>query len=107
MSAANEASPGLIESKEDTTSQGTGTNGGAGTGKGTGIGNGQGSGLGEEAAAAPAAACTGPAMASSRRVCCAAFVPTTPRKPCARKWARPVEGVVIADGSVGDVKVMR
>ena len=31
MSAANETSPGLIESKEDTTSQGEGTKGGAGT----------------------------------------------------------------------------
>ena len=35
--------------------------------------------LAKEAVAAPAAASTGPAMASSRRVCCAAFVPTTPR----------------------------
>src|ERR1051325_2628851 len=39
LSAANETSPGLIESKEDTKSQGEGTNGGAGTGSGTGIGN--------------------------------------------------------------------
>src|SRR5258708_4755820 len=45
-SAANETSPGLIESKEDTTSQGEGTKGGAGTGSGTGIGSGEGSGLG-------------------------------------------------------------
>jgi protein TonB len=85
MSAENETSPGLIESKENTTSQGTGTQGGAGTGQGTGIGNGQGSGLGKEAAVERAAGSTVRATASIRRVCFAAFVRTTPPKRCAPK----------------------
>jgi TonB family protein len=48
MAAATTTSPGVLESNQpsETLSQGSGSGGGAGTGTGTGIGSGQGSGLG-------------------------------------------------------------
>jgi protein TonB len=109
MSAAAEVSPGLIESKEDTTSQGTGTQGGAGTGSGTGIGNGQGSGLGEGSGGGtgggvfrPGNGVESPRLLRSVRPNYTADAMRAKVQGIVR-----LEGVVLSDGTVGDVKVTR
>ena len=109
LSAENETSPGLIESKEDTTSQGTGTNGGAGTGSGTGIGNGQGSGLGEGSGGGTGGGVYRPGNGVESPRLLRSVRPNYTAEAMRAKVQGVVrlEGVVLPDGSVGDVKVMR
>lgn len=109
MSAANETSPGAIESKEDTTSQGTGTQGGAGTGSGTGIGNGQGSGLGEGSGGGTGGGVYRPGNGVESPRLLRSVRPNYTAEAMRAKVQGVVrlEGVVLPDGSVGDVKVMR
>jgi len=109
MSAAIEASPGLIESKEDTTSQGTGTNGGAGTGSGTGIGNGQGSGLGEGSGGGTGGGVYRPGNGVDSPRLLRSVRPNYTAEAMRAKVQGVVrlEGVVLSDGSVGDVHITR
>jgi len=109
MSAANETSPGLIESKEDTTSQGEGTKGGAGTGSGTGIGNGQGSGLGEGSGGGTGGGAYRPGNGVESPRLLRSVRPNYTAEAMRAKVQGIVklEGVVMSDGSVGDVKVIR
>jgi len=109
MSAANETSPGLIESKADTTSQGTGTQGGAGTGSGTGIGNGQGSGLGEGSGGGTGGGVYRPGNGVESPRLLRSVRPNYTAEAMRAKVQGIVrlEGVVLADGTVGDVKVTR
>jgi TonB family protein len=109
MSAENETSAGLIESKEDTKSQGTGTNGGAGTGAGTGIGNGQGSGLGEGSGGGTGGGVYRPGNGVESPRLLRSVRPNYTAEAMRAKVQGVVrlEGVVNPDGSVGDVKVTR
>ena len=109
LEAANETSPGLIESKDDTKSQGTGTNGGAGTGQGTGIGNGQGSGLGEGSGGGTGGGVYRPGngVESPRLVRSVRPNYTAEAMRAKVQGVVRLEGVVLPDGSVGDVKVTR
>lgn len=109
MSAANETSPGLIESKEDTTSQGVGTQGGAGTGQGTGIGNGQGSGLGEGSGGGTGGGVYRPGNGVDSPRLLRSVRPSYTAEAMRAKVQGVVrlEGVVLPDGSVGDVKITR
>lgn len=109
MSAATETSPGLIESKEDTTSQGTGTQGGAGTGSGTGIGNGQGSGLGEGSGGGTGGGVYRPGNGVESPRLLRSVRPNYTAEAMRAKVQGLVrlEGVVLPDGTVGDVKVTR
>ena len=109
MSAANETSAGAIESKEDTTSQGTGTQGGAGTGSGTGIGSGQGSGLGEGSGGGTGGGVFRPGNGVESPRLLRSVRPNYTAEAMRAKVQGVVrlEGVVLPDGSVGDVKVMR
>jgi len=109
MSAANETSPGLIESKEDTTSQGEGTKGGAGTGSGTGIGSGEGSGLGPGSGAGTG----GGVYRPGNGVELPAVLREVKPKYTAEAMRAKVQGtvllecVVLPDGSVGNVQVAK
>ena len=109
MSGAQETSPGLIESKEDTTSQGAGTGGGAGTGSGTGIGSGQGSGLGEGSGGGTGGGVYRPGNGVEWPRLVRSVRPNYTAEALRAKIQGIVrlEGVVLADGSVGDVKVTR
>ena len=109
MSAANETSPGLIESKEDTKSQGEGTQGGAGTGTGTGIGNGQGSGLGEGSGGGTGGGVYRPGNGVESPRLLRSVRPNYTAEAMRAKVQGLVrlEGVVLPDGTVGDVKVTR
>lgn len=112
LASAEQTLPGVIESANlsaQTESQGTGTAGGAGTGSGSGIGSGQGSGLG--------AGFGGGAGGGAYRPGAGITVPQVLRevKPhyTAEAMRAKVQGlvwiecVVMPDGSVGDVKVLR
>jgi TonB family protein len=109
MSAANETSPGLIESKEDTTSQGAGTQGGAGTGSGTGIGNGQGSGLGEGIGGGTGGGVYKPGNGVESPRLLRNVRPNYTAEAMRAKVQGIVrlEGVVLPDGTVGDLKITR
>ncbi len=109
LSAENQTSPGLIESKENTTSQGTGTNGGAGTGSGTGIGNGQGSGLGEGSGGGTGGGVYRPGNGVESPRLLRSVRPNYTAEAMRAKVQGVVrlEGVVLADGTVGDLKVTR
>jgi TonB family protein len=109
MSAANETSPGLIESREDTTSQGTGTQNGAGTGTGTGIGSGEGSGLGEGSGGGTGGGVYRPGNGVESPRLLRSVRPNYTAEAMRAKVQGVVrlEGVVMADGSVGDVKITR
>jgi periplasmic protein TonB len=109
MSAANETSPGAIDSKEDTTSQGTGTQGGAGTGAGTGIGNGQGSGLGEGSGGGTGGGVYRPGNGVESPRLLRSVRPNYTAEAMRAKVQGVVrlEGVVLPDGSVGDLKITR
>lgn len=109
MSAATETSPGLIESKEDTTSQGEGTKGGAGTGSGTGIGNGEGSGLGPGSGGGTGGGVYRPGNGVESPRLLRSVRPNYTAEAMRAKVQGIVrlEGVVMSDGSVGDVKVTR
>ena len=109
LSAENEFSPGLIESKENTTSQGTGINGGAGTGSGTGIGSGQGSGLGEGSGGGTGGGVYRPGNGVESPRLLRSVRPNYTAEAMRAKVQGIVklEGVVLADGTVGDLKVTR
>jgi len=109
MSASDEVSPGLIESKEDTTSQGIGSNGGAGTGSGTGIGNGQGSGLGEGSGGGTGGGVYRPGNGVESPRLLRSVRPNYTAEAMRAKVQGVVrlEGVVLSDGTVGDVRVTR
>jgi protein TonB len=112
LASAEQTLPGVIESANlaaETTSQGSGTSGGAGTGTGTGIGSGQGSGLGPGFG--------GGAGGGAYRPGSGITIPKVIRevKPqyTAEAMRAKVQGValiecvVMPDGSVGDVRVIR
>jgi protein TonB len=109
LSAANETSPGAIDSKEETTSQGTGTQGGAGTGQGTGIGNGQGSGLGEGSGGGTGGGVYRPGNGVESPRLLRSVRPNYTAEAMRAKVQGVVrlEGVVLPDGSVGDLKITR
>ena len=109
MSAENETSAGLIESKNDTTSQGTGTNGGAGTGSGTGIGDGQGSGLGEGRGGGTGGGVYRPGNGVESPRLLRSVRPNYTAEAMRAKVQGVVklEGVVLSDGTVGNVHVTR
>lgn len=111
MAAATNTAPGALESTEPTTSssQGTGTGGGAGTGTGTGIGSGQGSGLGAGfgggtggGAYRPGNGVMNPELL--REVRPAYTADAMRAKIQGAVW---LECVVLPDGTVGDVRVIR
>jgi protein TonB len=109
MSSETETSPGLIESKEDTTSQGVGTQGGAGTGQGTGIGSGQGSGYGEGSGGGTGGGIYRPGNGVESPRLLRSVRPNYTAEAMRAKVQGVVrlEGVVQSDGSVGDVKITR
>ncbi len=112
LASADQTLPGVIESANlsvETTSQGTGTNGGAGTGTGTGIGSGQGSGLGPGfgggaggGAYRPGSGITVPKVI--REVKPQYTADAMRAKVQGVAW---IECVVMADGTVGDVRVIK
>ena len=111
MAAATDTSPGLIEAAPATpsVSQGTGTGGGSGTGSGTGVGSGQGSGLGQGfgggtggGAYRPGNGVENPRLLKEVRP---AYTADAMRaKIQGAVW---LECVVMPDGAVGDVRVIR
>src|SRR5262245_46792836 len=109
MSAAEETKAGAIDSKEDTTSQGTGTLNGAGTGQGTGIGSGRGSGYGpgENGGTGGGAYRPGNGVESPRLLRSVRPNYTAEAMRAKVQGIVRLEGVVLPDGSVGDLKVTR
>jgi TonB family protein len=109
MSAAEETKPGAIESKEDTTSQGTGRNGGAGTGSGGGLGDGQGNGLGQGFGGGTGGGIYRPGNGVESPRLLRSVRPNYTAEAMRAKVQGVVrlEGVVLPDGSVGDLKVTR
>ena len=109
MSAENETSPGLIESKAETDSQGRGTGGGAGTGSGTGIGNGQGSGFGEGSGGGTGGGVYRPGNGTEWPRLLRSVRPNYTADAMRAKVQGIVrlKGVVMADGTVGDVRVTK
>ncbi len=109
MSAAEETKAGAIDSKEETTSQGTGREGGAGTGVGTGIGNGVGSGLGEGSGGGTGGGVYRPGNGVESPRLLRSVRPNYTAEAMRAKVQGIVrlEGVVLPDGSVGDLKVTR
>ena len=108
-SAAEETKAGAIDSNVDTTSQGTGREGGAGTGVGTGIGNGVGSGLGEGSGGGTGGGVYRPGNGVESPRLLRSVRPNYTAEAMRAKVQGVVrlEGVVLPDGSVGDLKVMR
>lgn len=109
MAAATATSPGVIESSQPSASQGPGTGGGGGTGTGTGIGSGQGSGLGAGfgggtggGAYRPGNGVENPRLV--REVKPAYTADAMRAKIQGAVW---LECVVLPDGTVGEVRVIR
>lgn len=109
MAAATTTTPGLIEATGETVSQGSGTGGGAGTGSGTGMGPGQGSGLGPGwgqntggGAYRPGNGVENPRLV--REVKPAYTADAMRAKIQGAVW---LECVVLPDGTVGEVRVVR
>jgi TonB family protein len=112
MASAEQTLPGAIESANlsaNTASQGTGAGGGAGTGSGVGVGSGQGSGLGAGfgggtggGAYRPGSGITVPRVV--REVKPQYTADAMRAKVQGVVW---IECVVMPDGTVGDVKVIR
>ena len=112
MQAGLEKVPGMLSSVPSvpTVSQGSGTGGGAGTGNGTGVGPGQGSGLGEGYGGnfGGGAARPGNGILSPTLIRPEAKPNYTAEAMRAKIQGRVVlEAVVMADGSVGPVRVIR
>src|SRR5687768_12129767 len=109
MAAATTTSPGAIESAQPTVSQGTGTGGGAGTGSGTGIGPGQGSGLGP----GHGGGAGGGAYRPGNGVEIPQLIRSVKPKYTAEAMRAKIQGavliecVVLTDGTVADVRVIR
>jgi TonB family protein len=111
MAAATTTSPGVIESAQPptTTSQGTGTLGGGGTGTGTGIGPGEGPGLGPGTGGGVGGGAYRPGNGVEnprliREVKPAYTADAMRAKIQGAVW---LECVVMPDGTVGDVRVIR
>jgi protein TonB len=110
MAAATTTSPGVIESAQPSTvSQGAGTGGGGGTGVGTGVGPGQGPGLGPGTGGGfgggvyrPGSGVENPKLI--REVRPAYTADAMRAKVQGAVW---LECVVLPDGTVGDVRVIR
>jgi protein TonB len=111
MAAATNTSPGAIESTQpsESVSQGTGTGGGAGTGTGTGIGPGQGSGLGAGwgGGTGGGAYRAGNGVENPRLLREVKPAYTADAMLAKIQGAVWLECVVLPDGSVGDVRVIR
>ena len=109
MAAATQTAPGAIESTQASTSQGVGTGGGAGTGTGTGIGQGQGTGLG----AGFGGGTGGGAYRPGNGVQLPRVIREVKPQYTAEAMRAKVQGsvtlecVVLPDGSVGSVEVVR
>jgi TonB family protein len=111
MAAATETAPGVIESSQPSgsISQGTGTGGGAGSGSGSGIGPGQGSGLGPGTGGGTGGGFYRPGNGIElprvlREVKPAYTADAMRAKIQGAVW---LECVVMPDGSVGEVRVIR
>jgi periplasmic protein TonB len=109
MAAATTTSPGVIESGAPSVSQGSGSGGGAGTGTGTGIGSGQGSGLGAGFGGGTGGGAYRPGNGVEiprlvREVKPAYTADAMRAKIQGVVW---LECVVMPDGTVGDVRVIR
>lgn len=109
MAAAVTTSPGVLESTEQTVSQGSGSGGGAGTGTGTGIGPGQGSGLG----AGYGGGTGGGAYRPGNGVISPQLVREVKPAYTAEAMRAKIQGavwlecVVMPDGMVGEVRIVR
>lgn len=109
MAAATTTSPGVIESTQPSASQGAGTGGGGGTGAGAGIGPGQGPGLGPGTGGGagggfyrPGSGVENPKLL--REVKPAYTADAMRAKIQGAVW---LECIVMPDGTVGDVRVIR
>ena len=110
MSAAEETKPGAIESREEnSTSQGTGKDGGAGTGSGGGLGDGQGNGLGQGIGGGTGGGVYRPGNGVESPRLLRSVRPNYTAEAMRAKVQGVVrlEGVVLPDGTVGDLKVIR
>jgi periplasmic protein TonB len=110
MAAAETTAPGLIESQAaGSVSQGTGTGGGAGTGTGTGMGPGQGSGLGPGFGGGTGGGAYRPGNGVENPRLIREVKPQYTAEAMRAKIQGAVwlECVVLPDGSVGDVRVVR
>jgi protein TonB len=102
MAAAVEASPGVIESNNtSSTSTGSGTGTGAGAGSGSGLGEGTGGGTGGGVYR------IGSGVESPRLLRSVRPSYTSEAMRAKVQGVVRLEGVVLADGSVGDVRVIR
>lgn len=109
MAAATTTSPGAIESAQTTVSQGTGTGGGSGTGSGTGIGSGEGSGLGQGFGGGTGGGAYRPGNGVENPRLVREIRPAYTAEAMRAKIQGAVwlECVVLPDGTVGDVRVIR
>jgi periplasmic protein TonB len=111
MAAAETTAPGLIESAEppSAVSQGSGSGGGSGTGTGTGMGSGQGSGLGAGWGGGTGGGAYRPGNGVQNPVLVREVKPAYTADAMRAKIQGAVwlECVVLPDGSVGDVRVVR
>jgi protein TonB len=109
MSAAEETKPGALDSNVDTASQGTGKDNGAGTGSGRGLGDGEGNGLGPGfgRGAGGDVYRPGNVIVSPRLLRSVRPNYTAEAMRAKMQGAVRLEGVVLPDGSVGDLKVTR
>jgi len=109
MAAATATSPGVIESSQPSASQGPGTGGGGGTGTGTGIGPGTGSGLGAGfgGGAGGGAYRPGNGVENPRLLREVKPAYTADAMRAKIQGAVWLECVVLPDGTVGEVRVIR
>lgn len=110
MAAAETPLAGTLETpKVETTSQGSGSGGGGGTGTGTGIGSGQGSGLGPGYGGGTGGGAYKPGNGVSLPRVLKEVKPQYTADAMRAKVQGTVwlECVVMADGSVGDIKIVR
>ena len=111
LTSGDQTLPGVLEgtSASNTLSQGPGSGGGAGTGSGTGIGPGQGSGLGPGSGGGFGGGAYRPGSGVSDPVLVREVKPLyTPDALRAKiQGVVMLEAVVLPDGSVGDVQIVR
>ncbi|MGQ0732948.1 MAG: energy transducer TonB [Acidobacteriota bacterium] len=110
LASAEMVLPGAILSESaSTTSQGTGTGGGGGSGTGTGSGSGQGSGLGPGYGGGTGGGAYRPGSGVTNPVLLREVKPqyTSDAMRAKVQGAVWLECIVLPDGAVGDVKVIR
>ena len=111
LTSGDQTLPGVLEgtSASNTLSQGPGSGGGAGTGTGTGIGPGQGSGLGPGSGGGFGGGAYRPGSGIDNPVLIREVKPLyTPDALRAKiQGVVMLEAVVLPDGSVGDVQIVR